>query len=481
MIIFIADKTIYRNPSELPADLSKSISGAGDYCLLKEKPVLYKFIAIDKTVNSVKDWSQFPILDKFSVAGISFQSSLILFSYDLSNGRYGNNKDLQTLKTFCNSIAIKNLIENAIEILNFKTDSWDAQVVISILSLTAEKRNKTKEKKSIKKNPNLPFFNAVLGETIPWLEIKRFDNLHITPNTPLSFLFRTNLINKEVFSFGSSNDLVYISDIIEAYINFANFSAYSNDSEYIEEVLKKIILYAAQKGWVKLYSGEESKTPFTSKRSNIEEWLSKKAERNNDIKTKTEIPNKLSQLQDKVESCQMGHDEPEINTKESTPQTSSITINKPSVIIEDRHQIPDIKKSDKTLAEQQYEFAEKQKEEIKKLFAVEISAENNITESFNTTGERQINRLESPRSLIEKYVDNRFIKISFLLEHNIIDIETYKFLENNNFTSINLLLSGYNRYSRMKKRMLVYGHVLEQIETLIDYSIEKKWIFGIKS
>ncbi len=272
MTLFFVDNNIYKEPAELLDNYKDSYFQIGDYCLLKSGESTYKFIAITKPLETAKKWDIYPVLDSIHVAGVTINTKIILFSYEASIGRKGNIKDLSKLMALIHISEIKNLIKNSIDILSYKTDRWDANILISIIQLTNKIANtKVKEKRIKKSESNLdgiPFFTVVAGESLPWLTIKRFENLNVSKNTPVSYLLRTSLISNDVFSFCSSNELVYLIDIVNAYNKYANFTSLKGDSLAIEESLKNFILYASHKGWTKLYTGNEDKSTFLAKREN---------------------------------------------------------------------------------------------------------------------------------------------------------------------------------------------------------------------
>ncbi len=492
MIILFADNNIYKKPSEIPFNFSNNISGIADYCLLKDGISSFKFIAINKPLSSVNSWNQYPVLDQISVAGISFQSEILIFSYDASNGRKGNIKDLQKIITLCHIPAIKNFISNAIEILNFHVDRWDTEVLVSMLRLTEEKSQKVGiNKKETKRTAcNLPFFTAIQGETISWAELKRFQNLHIAKDTPLSYLFRTSLINAEVFSFCNANEIVYIYDVIDSYIEFANYTAFKDDTEDIEAALKLIILYSSQKGWLKLFSGDEPKDPFTAKRTNIDKWISSKARLHKEKKQGQKKPTEISLILEEAKLCKKQYNTSNRLSNSSKPSIRIRVMNTPPVIKEDRRNFPGLKKDNKPIVEehnsvaaQQEEFAEKQKGTAQHLTQQQhddskSDIKNDVKNLKNNVN--QINTIsDSSRRLIEKYVDNRFVRTEYLYDNCIIDKETYDFLVSNTFTSFHLLLVRYDRFLRLKKKGIISDKSIKQIEALIDFAINKRWISGV--
>ncbi len=471
MTIIFVDKAIYKNPIDFVKNYPELHITTGDYCLLKGIMSSYKFIAINSPVNSVSTWDQYPILDRLPNEGFSFQSDSMMFSYDASSGRHGNKKDLKKIQKYCASDIVRNFIGNAIEILDFHTDRWDAEVLVSIIKLSSNQKNKENKKAktdSLKKN--LPFFTAFVGESIPRLEFKRLENLGVKKQTPVTFLIHTSSISNVVYSFCIANGLDTVNDIINGYIEFANFSSYKDDSETIEAELKIIILYASRMGFVKLYTGNESKVSFTNKRKR---FVKKESE-----KTKVQVVNDKDNVKVTDKEPQKQYDskkstakqQEEVVEKQKIEKETKPTINASddSIIIQVVNEKDNVKVTDKepqkqydskkSTAKQQEEVVEKQK--IKKETKPTINVPN---DSLIIEG------------LIERHVSNKFYRSEFLYKRGIIDNETYEFLTVNEITCLHILLIEYRKDSSLKHLKKISDHIREEIKPLIDYSAKKNW------
>ena len=433
MTLFFSDISIYTRPTELLDGFKDFHFQSGDYCLLKCGETLYKFIAITKPLNIAKKWEDYPVLDSFHVAGVSFKAKFILFSYDASSGRRGNIKDLSKLKEFLHVSEIKDLIKNSIEILYYKTDRWDANILVSIIQLTNNLNKKKAKvghsKKQVSDFSNIPFFTVVKGDAPPWLTLKRFENLNITKQSPVSYLFRTSFIDNEVFSFCSSNGLVYLLDIIDTYNKYANFSSLEGDSLAIEESLKMILLYASHKGWTELYTGNEDKSVFLAKRKNEDSCVNvHKKESNSIAEVQKEFADKLKIERDKKRKLNKSNNDNSVEKKKTTISQTEIINEKDS---------------------------------------------NSIEESVEQKKEKNSDPIEKT---LEKNIDTVFINFDYLVRKNIIDEDTYDCLKNNKCRIFRHLLIEFKKDPSLKNWKHLSANVWKYITRLTQYAIKKKWI-----
>lgn len=144
-IYFINRKSKWRGPFDVIDAKQKHIISVGDVCIYDTDENLCFLIV----VNDSNNWST---CHKAGVANNSMFNSIgntLLFAFDSINHRHGNIKLLQEICECFDNITIRQFFSNACEILRYKKDFFDSEVILNLYKTSCFDIPSQKSEKSI--------------------------------------------------------------------------------------------------------------------------------------------------------------------------------------------------------------------------------------------------------------------------------------------------------------------------------------------
>ena len=125
-IYFVSHKSRIKGPSEITDSSRRRIISVGDFCVREHEHGIELLWVVQDNTSSWKACSRVA----FTSSSIAYESNTLLFAYDGASLRHGNLALLQKLISVFDGNA-HDFFQNAIGILTYQEDCWNAQVFLS--------------------------------------------------------------------------------------------------------------------------------------------------------------------------------------------------------------------------------------------------------------------------------------------------------------------------------------------------------------
>lgn len=169
MIIYFVNKyTKISSPFEITDDTRSQIIKIGDICI-RDIGGLLSFLVVKKKCN---DWSSCICVCKSYYDRFDIKANSLLFSFDNLKGRRGNAKLLTVIANVFSNTLVSEFIKTAIDILEYKKDKWDIDLLLPIYSNIEAIGKDNYSDKTEKKEENVLFY-SYLSENLK----SRFNDL----------------------------------------------------------------------------------------------------------------------------------------------------------------------------------------------------------------------------------------------------------------------------------------------------------------
>lgn len=253
MTIFLGYIIETKTPSDYLRKEIKITPRQGDVLILIDLQSRYHVLFINKSLLDLASWAELIELECFTNALVQFNSDRIIMSFDMSEGRFGSIKTLESLLSSSREPAVRGLLKNSIDLLNFRTEKWDSAVLMNIFQKVSSNSYVVPEITNSESKINADRFTVSSFDKMFSDDFRRFSNLNISKYSKVSFLVRVGVISEACYNFCNSNNIDTVETIVKVYEIDGNFTKLKNDSEKIEQELSALLLYSEKRGWVKLH------------------------------------------------------------------------------------------------------------------------------------------------------------------------------------------------------------------------------------
>lgn len=134
IIYYVCKESKLKGPYDITDANRRHIMGIGDVCIRETLNGVY-FLIIQSSINK---WTACKSCGVGNNKELEIKGNSLLFSFDGINKRFGEIKRLKAIIDCFSQDEIRTCIENAISILEYKSDYWELGVFTHLLSLSSD-------------------------------------------------------------------------------------------------------------------------------------------------------------------------------------------------------------------------------------------------------------------------------------------------------------------------------------------------------
>lgn len=152
MIIYFVNK---KSKLKGPFDIGSVTISIGDVCI-RDTAQGVQFLVVISNVNS---WNACACAECADVKLYNMGANMLLFSFDGVKKRYGDIHQIEALAKVFSAAPLHRFMKNALDILTYRCDGWDAKLFVDINNLNAASNSVVIEKVDVTPKGNRMFID----------------------------------------------------------------------------------------------------------------------------------------------------------------------------------------------------------------------------------------------------------------------------------------------------------------------------------